>query len=290
MNTKIPHDPWPAVAYQARHVQIIAVGAGGIGSWAIPHLAWLVWSFNRKWNRAIEPRSASLLIVDFDLVEAKNVERGQHFCPPEIGKPKAEVLYLRSKLAYTMRDDEIAVCVAPFRPSLVQEDENRLTILVGCVDSQEGREQMARCLHPRRASPPRVWWVNANNEDDWGQVYCGNTPEMQDLQGCLHEQVCTRLPAPNLVAPSLLEPEPMPQTTQRYSCGDVTSVVQSHAIHAFMAALVYAYVDPLLNGLPLLTFASYANLRRLSTHSEWITPEGFCRALNHPQKFAPFFL
>ena len=37
------HDPWPTVAYQAKRVQIIAVGAGGIGGWVIPHLAWLVW-------------------------------------------------------------------------------------------------------------------------------------------------------------------------------------------------------------------------------------------------------
>lgn len=285
-------DPWPVVAYQAKKAQIIVVGAGGTGGWVFQQVARLVWSFNRKWDRAPEPRSASLLIVDYDLVEEKNVEARQNFCPPEIGKPKALVLANRYKLAFNMRSDEIAAFVEPFSPSIVPRYENeQLTILVGCVDSAEARARIATCLERYYGPLPRIWWIDAGNEEDFGQVLCGNTAKLADLKGCLHETVSPRLPSPALLAPSLVTLPKMPEqtTTQTFSCGDVVGVQQSRTINFHMAALVYGYVDMLLNGEPLTTFATYTNLRRFSTQSELVTPEALARALNMPKTFEPFF-
>src|SRR5437660_10285254 len=108
--------PQVVVPYQSERIQIVVVGAGGTGSWLIPHLARLIWDFNRTWEQIHEekPRRASLLIVDHDKVEDGNIRARQNFCPAEIGYPKAQLLAHRFAIAFGLDEHEIDAHVGMF--------------------------------------------------------------------------------------------------------------------------------------------------------------------------------
>lgn len=291
-----PHDPWPVVARRARRVRLIVVGAGGTGSWLVQQLARLVWVWNRAEAHAVEPRQASLLVVDPDMIEEKNVLARQNFCTPEIGFAKAQALVQRYALAFTLGKDEIAARVRPFSPSMVQHSRSDLVLLLGCVDNAQARAQMAACLEENDGPAPHLWYIDAGNGLHWGQVLVGTTPTLAALQGCLCEQLCGRLPSPALLAPSLFlsssEQAPGPADVMRLSCGDLVLSEQegnrqSRSINLHMAALVSAYVERLLYG-SLTTFATYTDLASFATHSLTVTPQVLSRALNQPPAFASF--
>ena len=273
------------VAYQAPRIVVMLVGVGGTGGWAAASLVRQVRRFNRLWKHAPEPRAASLILVDDDLVEARNIERGQNFCPPEIGQPKAQVLANRFTLAFNLHTEEIRAVVAPFSASLVpQAAQETLVILVGCVDNAEARKSIAQSLE-NQTSPSRVWWIDAGNERDFGQILCGNTARLPDLAGAFAQHTGLCLPSPVFLAPALVDVPPLrlPQetTTRAFACGEglvEAGEEQSAAINFHMAALVAASVDSLLHG-GMRTFATYTNLATMQTHSAPITALSVARAL-----------
>lgn len=291
--------PLPVVAYQARSIQIILIGAGGTGSWVCQHLARLVWDFNR--SQALvhdeQPRRARLLVVDHDVVEQGNIKARQNFCPAEIGLPKSQLLATRYGLAFGMGPDEISAQIKPFTHSMIESRFDQLTILVGCVDNAAARQEIARCLKeynsyaPGRERVPLVWWVDSGNGLHTGQVLIGNTARLAEMQGALQEPICTRLPSPALVHPELLTPRPdeIQEASPRLSCKELVlagehRAQQSRTINNHMAALVYAYVEMLIYG-GLSTFATYTDLATFTVRSLEATPEAFALALARNQDF-----
>lgn len=296
MKTKrVLHESKIVAAYQARHVRLIVVGTGGIGGWVAQQLAFLVYRFNRIWNRAVEPRMATLLLVDYDLVEEKNVEARQNFCPPEVGKPKAQVLANRYQLAFNLHHEVIAARIEPFTPAMLPLSlADTLVILLGCVDNAEARASLARSLERSHfVGTPRIWWIDGGNDHHFGQVLCGNTAQLDDLQGAFREKLGARLPSPALLAPMLVEPSPQATdpAPRSFACGTVMDTGgdphQSATINFHMASLMMEYVQRLLHS-GISTFATYTNLDALETHSEIITPHALARALGQrdPDAFA----
>ncbi len=280
--------PWPFVIAQQQHISMIVVGAGGTGSWLIPHLARLVYEFNRTEEHIIEKRSISLLIVDHDIVEEKNVKARQNFCPPEIGYPKAQVLSNRMALAFTLRREEIGALCIPFDSSMVRRSQADSTLLVGCVDNADARSALAHCLTLNDPPNPRITYIDGGNGSDWGQIFVGNTATTDVLKGCLHAPICARLPSPALLAPSMFvarHAEEASLTTIRLSCGDlVLSDQQSRTINTHMASLMYTYVERLIYG-SITTFATWTNLSLMDTHSASITPQALAHALGNSPSF-----
>lgn len=279
--------PHYAVAYQGEHVRIFLVGVGGTGSLAAFPLMQMVRRFNQRWNQAIHPRDASLTLVDYDLVEPKNVDARQHFYPFEVGAPKAQALANRLRLGFTLKRNEIHAKVMAFSPDLLPlTDPDTLIILVGCVDNAEARQSLGKSLE-NRPVPSRIWWIDAGNERDFGQVYCGNTARVEDLYGSLVSDPCQRLPSPALLAPSLVESVPVASSTviRSFACGDIqeNDISQSETINLHMAGLVVQYVAQLLAG-GIHAFATYTTLHAagmglIETRSESITAHHVARAL-----------
>jgi hypothetical protein len=291
--------PCPFVAPQGNSIRIIVVGSGGTGSWLIQHLGRLVWEFNRKEEHIVEKRSASLLIIDHDSIEAKNVKTRQNFCPPEIGKNKAQVLRNRQAIAFTMNREEIVALDKPFSSALVSQYSADLIILVGCVDNAQARAEMANCLTFNAYSTHRhIVYIDAGNGEHWGQIFVGNTASLKELKGCLHGPICTRLPSPALLAPSMFmvpkeKEEETSTATVRLSCGDLVvdgqeGNSQSRTINNYMASLLYVYIENLVYR-SITTFATFANLSLIDTHSSSITPQALAIALGKPPEFACFF-
>lgn len=289
------HAPRPVIARAGERIHIMVIGAGGTGSQLAPHLARLVWDFNQQQEEegVMRRRHASLLLVDPDYVTEKNVRARQNFCPAEIGFPKAQVLANRYAFAFGLQRNTIAADVQPFARELVYCCSADLVLLVGCVDTAEARATIAECLTLNHAnSIPHLWYVDAGNGFHWGQVFVGSTATLADLQGCLHEPLCARLPSPALLAPSLFaapeEVVPAASSTRR-SCGDLVLSTQegnrqSRTINTQMASLLYTYVEQLLYG-SLTTFATYTNLATVETHSLPVTPGALGRALNLSPNF-----
>ena len=278
--------PHPVVAYQAERVLVALVGCGGTGSWAAAHLVHQVRRFNRLWNHAPSPRRAELLLVDYDLVEASNVEARQHFYPFEVGHPKAQVLANRFQLGFNLRAEEIKAVVRPFSPALIpQTTPEYLSIIVGCVDNAEARTAIAQVLESQ-AAPSPIWWIDAGNERDYGQILCGNTAKEADLVGALALSPGLTLPSPALLAPGLvIAPETAQESvSQVFSCGAVQvngGPAQSDTINFTMAGIVATYVHALLFGT-LRTFATFVNLANgVETRSEPICAHTLAAALGH---------
>lgn len=283
--------PWPVVAPRARHTSIIVVGAGGTGSRVVHSLVQTVWEYNRDEGNIAERRRVSLLIVDHDHVAEKNVRARQNFCPPEVGYPKAELLATRYRIAFALAKEELSALVQPFSRNSASRHFGDLTILLGCVDNAAARAEIASCLaYNGRYQVPRYWYIDAGNGTHWGQVFVGNTATLEDLQGCLCEPICSRLPSPALLAPSMYvapKEEAAAAETVQLACGELVLEEgnrQGRTINTHMAALVFAYVERLLYG-SLSTFATWTNLGTFETHSECVTPTTLARALDRPASF-----
>ncbi|MBK6590031.1 MAG: hypothetical protein IPG22_17235 [Acidobacteria bacterium] len=61
-------------------LRFVVVGAGGTGSFVVPALARLIFELREQQNK-----SAEMLIVDPDIVEANNIPRS-NFCFAEVGR------------------------------------------------------------------------------------------------------------------------------------------------------------------------------------------------------------
>lgn len=279
---------------QGKRFDMLVVGAGGTGSWLVPHLARLVYAFNRHEAHMLEKRQASLLIIDPDLVEEKNVTTRQNFCPPEIGYPKAQVLSNRMALAFSLTRDEIAAKVEPFAASMVRQHPSDTVLLVGCVDNADARIELASCLKGNAPERPRICYLDGGNGADWGQIFLGNTATLEALSGSLSDPLCARLPSPALLAPSMFvaPKEEAASTTVQFSCGDLVvdreeGNQQSRTINTHMAALLATYVEQLLYG-SVTTFATWTRLDAMETHSSSITPHSIAMALGKEASFASF--
>ncbi len=231
-----------------------------------------------------------LTFVDPDVVEMKNVYR-QNFGETEVGGHKAELLALRYAAAW---GQSIQVHVAPFDKGMIQLEYGDLGMIVGCVDNAAARKTIADALDQETRlhgadGLPRLWWLDAGNGTDTGQVLFGAARNARQLQYAFpyfpDHGFCVNLPAPDLQHPDLLQTQPEPgparETQDAISCAEMLLTGdQSPSINAMVANIVATYLwricaDP----KGLTTLATYCNLNVLSTRSQFITPENVAHSI-----------
>ena len=116
---------------------------------------------------------------------------------------------------------------------------NRLTILVGCVDTAAGRATINQVLdlnqYYSRSEVPRVWYLDCGNHAAAGQILLGNSletdPEFYNFEGLGG----ARLPSPIVRDPDLLKPKPE-ELTNNLSCGEIAVLnMQSESVNVRVA-------------------------------------------------------
>ncbi len=226
-----------------REATIVLVGCGGTGGFLAEAVC-----------RLLLGRAAQLCLVDPDHVEPHNVAR-QAFDQADLGRFKAEVLAERLARRF---GHEVGYSVLPYDAALHAEvfgdARSRLNLLLGCVDNSAARRAIAATLEGRGSAyayshPPPVWWLDAGNGPNSGQVLLGNTTRPEALRGAFVPSIelCRALPAPSLQRPDLLEappaPRPMPDCAEAVAAGD-----QGPTVNQVAAALAASYVEKLLAG------------------------------------------
>jgi hypothetical protein len=94
-----------------------------------------------------------------------------------------------------------------------------------------------------------VWWLDAGNGRNSGQVPLGNATRPEALRGAFVPAagLCRALPAPILQRPDLLDAPPEPRP--RLDCAEaVAAGDQGPTINQVAAAIAASYVEKLLEG------------------------------------------
>jgi PRTRC genetic system ThiF family protein len=250
-------------------VVILLVGAGGTGGYVAQILGQLgCWA-------QVAGLSLHLVFVDPDVVEAKNIVR-QNFCEAELGLYKARTLAWRYSHAYNVQITAVsekfsAEMLERFRPE--SSPQGTLTIVVGAVDNWQARRDMAEAIEAaiRQRGPQstdRIWWLDAGNERDFGQVLIGNSlaaePQLSPLG------FCVALPLPHRQDVTLVQSRPPKK--EALGCAELTLLgEQSAMINKMMAAWVGVYLYKLLQGKDLTMMATYVDLVRGAVKSEPIS-------------------
>ncbi|HLM59502.1 MAG TPA: ThiF family adenylyltransferase [Pyrinomonadaceae bacterium] len=282
-------------------VEFWLIGAGGTGSFMAMNLARLAFELN------LGGKSASIRIVDPDLVETGNIPRS-NFCFAEIGMNKAETLANRVSRAWGI---EVGFVKEGFQPALLQtkNDEwtiqpassEKLTVLVGCVDNHLARLQMHETVkfHNEQkytSSSPRLWWIDGGNGRDTGQVLIGNRLDEKAIcESALKSPILSLLPAPSLQHPELLKAENRKTTerqnqatSERFTCAErVRLGEQSLNVNQRVAVEMSEILSELLLTQKLKRFASYFDLESGANRSLYNTPEAIFAATNHQPKQKP---
>lgn len=227
------YDGWRRLAPK-KEATIVLVGCGGTGSFLAEAVC-----------RLLIGRNADLYLVDMDRVEAHNVAR-QAFDAAEVGRFKAQALAERLARRF---DRTIGYSVLPYDRQLhaqVFAAASRLNLLVGCVDDAAARSAISETL---KGSFSNVWWLDAGNGRNAGQVLLGNALRPEALRGAFvpHLEVCRALPAPSLQRPDLLDAPPTPQPA--LDCAEaVAHELQGPTINQVVAAVAATFVEKLLDG------------------------------------------
>lgn len=214
---------------------VILVGCGGTGSIVADGLC-----------RLLGNSGIRLLLVDHDRVEPHNLRR-QAFFEEDVGKFKSQVLAERLARQYGR---VIGYRVYPFDEDTMSEPAGRLGrslsqgIIIGCVDNAAARREIAKNL---RGEMWGVWWIDAGNGHNSGQVLIGNVISVAGMEGAFHapSETVSSLPAPSLQLPSLLAPPTTP--VPRRGCAEaVEAEEQSPVINQAMATLVLEFMYRIL--------------------------------------------
>ena len=199
-------------------------------------------------------------LVDFDRVEPHNLRR-QAFYEDDLGKFKSEVIARRLAQQYGRK---IAYTVHPFDKEMEQSANSggnlvsRLVdncLVIGCVDGASGRI----AIHEALENNYNVWWLDAGNSFNSGQVLIGNSLKEYQMIGTFVEQrgMVTHVPAPSYQSPALLMPEIQ---LESIDCAqEVERNEQSPVINQAMASLVLEYVYRIIIG-KLSWVGSYIDL------------------------------
>lgn len=210
LNYEIIH-ACPVVVPSTETIEFWVVGCGGTGSFLVQLLCRVLQ------HLIYQGRRASLVLVDPDQVEAKNLTR-QCFCQAEVGLNKAEALAARYGIAFGL---PIRAIAQSFKPDMVARNYNTLTILMGCVDNAKARASLAKTLEFNCDRSPRVWWIDGGNGDRFGQVLIGSSLSKVQKDYEFSELGCIWLPAPSVQAPELLISRPEEHSGNRLSCAEL---------------------------------------------------------------------
>jgi PRTRC genetic system ThiF family protein len=266
-----------------KELRLIQVGAGGTGSWLASQVA-------RVARMVQDEHSARVRVyfVDDDMVQAKNLRR-QNFCEPELGQNKAEALARRYSSAYGVEAIAVAERFNADRFSRDSYYSDRLTVIVGCVDTPESRTAISHAIPAYRyaSGPSNIFWLDCGNDHAAGQVYLGSAASPEGLGGAFPlPGLCLALPSPALQDPGLLIPQPVEEAeADGLSCADFTARhAQSRGINQAIAAVAASYLFRMFDGV-LDHFATYLNLRTGAMTSTPITPENVAVASGAPLGF-----
>lgn len=264
----------PVVIPHTDNLEIIQVGAGGTGSALAGLLSRLVILLQGRWT------TIRYAIVDFDHVEDSNVPR-QMFAYAEIGLPKALALAQRYSLAWGI---PIEAITQPYTAHLFQPPSfNTTRILVGCVDSTEARAEMHKSLTSGYDRSMRTWLIDAGNEKTTGQILLGCCAQEEFLNSAFQiPTFCSRLPAPGLIHPELIDTTTIPKKhTPAPSCAQLAiTQAQSLGINPRMAAEMMDMLTRLLLTGDLTRFATYLDLDTGSMRSLYTTPLDVAQSIN----------
>jgi len=258
--------------YMIRH--IVLVGVGGTGAQIARGLARLLYDMRER--RVLTP---AVTFFDPDHVEARNIGR-QLFAPADIGANKAVLCAARLNVTLGLN---IAARARAFTAADAREiagwhyPGSKDTLLIGAVDNAAARQELANAL------PHACAWIDCGNHEHGGQVIIGNSdkldhkeykpssaailPKPQDTEQ--RRLSYGTLPAPHIVFPELLQPDPEP-----LSCADLAAQNrQALFINDWMAMVAVEYVRKLLMREPLRTWITYVNAQHLNMRSVLVSPE-----------------
>jgi PRTRC genetic system ThiF family protein len=243
---------------------IAVVGCGGTGAQVARLIARMIFDMHRRNMQSIP----NLLLIDPDIIEPKNIGR-QLFSHAEVGEYKAVAVMRRLNAALGITCDAIPAAV---EPAMLYHAK----IIVGCVDNHLAR----RVIHERAESQDfygttRVW-IDAGNHRDSGQVIIGSSrkPCKPDERNAY-----AHLPLPSCVFPSLLEPDPAPETNG-LSCAELLELgEQDLLINDWMGIVAAQYVRQLLYMQPITTFLTWVAPDFLATTGVSISPENLAAYL-----------
>lgn len=201
---------------------VTVVGCGGTGGFAAEGLC------------RILPPSADLVLMDHDRVEERNLGR-QNFAHEDLGRFKSEALARRLAQRYRR---PIGYSLLPMALAEVKYPG----LIIGCVDNGPARRDIA--LKVGNTYVP-LWWVDAGNGENYGQVVVGNQHARNlSLSFDAERRTCFALPLPTIQRPELLAQVPR----GRDCAGAVLDGEQRPAINQAMAALVVEVVRRLIEG------------------------------------------
>ncbi|HEY0005942.1 MAG TPA: ThiF family adenylyltransferase [Pyrinomonadaceae bacterium] len=261
------------------HLRLVLVGCGGTGSFLAPSVARLA--------RVLQDagRDVSVLFVDHDIVEDKNIPR-QNFCLAELGMNKAVTLAARCSIAWNM---EIGSIPEKFSDAALGNSNrfSSLTVLIGCVDNAAARRAINAALRQnvqRRAA--NLWWLDCGNLKEAGQVMLGCATKESGLKGAFPTRtICTALPSPAMQAPDLLVPRPEELSGHKLSCAELAMLnAQSLMVNQYVAAVAADYLLKFTTG-QLNRFATYFDLASMTTKSLYVTPDEVARVIAKPPEF-----
>lgn len=244
-------------------VWVALIGCGGTGSHIAQTLARLA-SHCRDTNGP----HVQLVFVDGDTVEAKNVGR-QLFSALDVGKNKAQALAARFSAVFG-----ISIVAFPHMLALDTRIANASPygILVGAVDSAEGRRAIARQLGGYNWKA----WIDCGNHEASGQIVCGTTLSVEAMRQAIQLGMCAKLPVAPLLYPELLKDAPV---LERADCARaMEDNAQSLMVNQMMAAIAGQYLYDLIVRHKLTRFRTVVDLDSLSMRSDAITARALAEA------------
>lgn len=257
----------PLLLKDYSHLHLWLVGCGGTGSYVAESLARLAYVFKQVGE------NVNITFVDPDIVEGKNLGR-QRFCQSELGLNKATTLALRYNLTWGL---EISAIPDYFDAKLVKSYWNDLVIIIGCVDNSAARRSLGKTLeNNRHAEIPRIWYLDAGNNFDSGQILLGSHNSLEELTPHLDKfkkiGIMGALPSPVLQCPNLIELRPEELGNTHLSCAELANLnAQSLTINQTIASIVTDYLFRLTLTKDLRKFATFLNLKSGSMRSEFIS-------------------
>ena len=214
--------------------QIFQIGAGGTGSHLVSHIARLIAS-----NETIAERIGSYAIVDGDIVEKKNVGR-QLFIARDVGVYKSEVLAKRYSKAYGVSLGYVCEHLGPgFVDKLVPRGSLLSpSLVIGAVDTAAARKLIYDEIRKAQGARNTIWWMDAGNGRETGQVVLGNTDKPGLLRAGLGEAFIEFLPYPAVLFPELIDEELDAQVTELSCAEAIAQDEQGPNINAQMGLII----------------------------------------------------
>lgn len=265
MQTLVIEQPAPYVV-RAGALTVCLVGCGGTGSHIAQALGRI--AVHIKARR----EELRLIFVDGDTVEEKNVGR-QLFTQADVGKNKAQVLAARFSALFGLAIDavpematvDVLAALGGIKKKYGGKNEST-GILVGAVDNAVARKSLHGAL---RAQSCWNIWLDCGNHDYSGQVAVGTETWPDRLKDAVKFGLCTRLPAPSLTNPNILEATPR---ALRDNCADaVEANLQGLMVNTQVAAIAAVYLDRLVIHRRITQFETVFSQEPMSMRSTPIT-------------------